>query len=426
MLRSLKIPSKSRPIPVLLLTLLPISVLLLGAALLSPEEGAASTSENPGRWSENTISLIPFATVSAPPVDMANSGIPGDKRLFIVQQNGVIQIAEADGTILPMPFLDIQDRVKDQLEMGLLGLAFDPDYDSSGRFYVNYTHEDQNQILHTRISRFEVTADPDLADPGSESIIFTTVQPYHNHNGGALNFGPDGYLYIGLGDGGSGGDPQNRAQNPAEFLGKLLRIDVSGTTSTTNYLIPDDNPFVGVPGALDEIWSLGLRNPWRFTFDRAAGSIFIADVGQSSWEEIDFQPAASSGGENWGWRCYEGNAIYDTAGCGPPGEYDFPIHAYASDPPNCSVTGGYVYRGSRMPGLNGHYLFADYCSAYIWSLSYDGGWQLEELGRFVPENFTTFGEDVDGELYIASNVTNTVYKIVLPIRVYFPSLSSGP
>jgi glucose/arabinose dehydrogenase len=368
---------------------------------------------------QTLISLVPVATVSFSPVDISNSGLPGDERLFVVQQNGVIQIIDPEAELSTRPFLNIQDRVSGGSEMGLLGLVFDPGYATNGYFYVNYTHRDNSDDIFTRVSRFLVTADPNIGDPNSETIIFSVQQPYPNHNGGDLNFGPDGYLYIGLGDGGSGGDPGNRAQKPLTPLGKMLRIDVSGTTSTTNYTIPPDNPFVG-PGSLEEIWSLGLRNPWRFSFDRDTGAMFIADVGQDAWEEIDFQPASSAGGENWGWRCYEGLAPYYTTGCGSSEEYDFPVHAYGHNTPGCSVTGGYVYRGERIPFLRGAYLFADYCFGHIWSLEFDGDWQLRELGTFDSELFTTFGEDIHGELLIASSSNNTIYRISFPVKSYLP------
>jgi glucose/arabinose dehydrogenase len=309
--------------------------------------------------------------------------------------------------------------------MGLLGLVFDPGYVTNDYFYVNYTHRDGDNEIYTRISRFQVTSNPNIADSDSETIIFTVKQPYPHHNAGDINFGQDGYMYFGLGDGGSGNDPENRAQNPLTPLGKMLRIDVSGTTSTTNYLIPPDNPFVGIPGVLEEIWSFGLRNPWRFSFDRVSGDMFIADVGQDAWEEIDYQPASSSGGENWGWRCYEGFNPYNTAGCGSPDQYDFPVHAYSHATPGCSVTGGYVYRGERLSSLDGQYLFADYCFGHIWSLSFEGEWQLKALGRFDYELFTTFGEDIGGELFVASSSNNNIYRIMLPARYYLPTVSTG-
>jgi glucose/arabinose dehydrogenase len=407
------------------------SAYLIAAALIAiaafiytarADSSAVDTSQQVG---EVDISLIPFTTVPFSPVDIANSGPQDDGRQFIVQQNGVIQVAQPDGTIPASPFLDIRDRVDGGSEMGLLGLVFDPDYMDNDFFFVNYTHIDVNDAIYTRISRFEVTADPNIANPSSEFIIYSVQQPYSNHNAGDLNFGQDGYLYFGLGDGGSGGDPGNRAQNPQNPLGKMFRIDVTGTTSTTNYLIPQDNPYIGDPGVLDEIWSMGLRNPWRFSFDRLNGDMYIADVGQNTWEEIDYQPSSSAGGENWGWRCYEGNATYNTSGCGPAGQYDFPIHVYNHNEPGCSVTGGYVYRGSQNPGLYGRYLFADYCFGQIWSLDFNGIWQVEQLGSFNAELFTSFGESDNGELYVASISNNNIYRIVVPGSVFLPLLYGG-
>ena len=346
------------------------------------------------------VALVPFAAGLDQPDNIANAG---DARLFVLEQPGVIRIVEPDGSVLPTPFLDISSRVSCCGEQGLLGLAFDPGYAANGRFYVDYTDNAGN----TQVSRFSVTANPDVADPNGEVGILSVVQPFSNHNGGDLQFGPDGYLYISLGDGGSGGDPQGNGQNGQTLLGKILRIDVDGGSP---YAIPADNPFVGDPGTLDEIWALGLRNPWRFSFDRSTGDLFIADVGQASREEVDFQPAASGGGQNYGWRCYEGNAAYDLTGCGPAGDYVFPIHDY-THADGCAITGGFVYRGSQFPALLGHYLFADYCSGKLWALSPDGGggWNVDDVGQF-PINFTSFGEDAAGEIYAAAQA-GAIYHV---------------
>ncbi|MCI0577527.1 MAG: PQQ-dependent sugar dehydrogenase [Chloroflexi bacterium] len=391
---------------------------------MSPAEGVQARklgATNPA------VGLLPLATVAFSPVDIANSGLTGDDRLFIVEQNGAIEIVESDGTVRATPFLSITGRVIGGGEMGLLGLVFDPDYDNNGYFYVNYTHEDTSGDIFTRISRFNVTADPNEADPDSEFILLTVEQPFTNHNGGDLSFGPDGYLYIGLGDGGSGGDPDDRAQDLTDLLGKMLRIDVSGVTSTTNYIIPPDNPFVGVPLARGEIWALGLRNPWRFSFDRLTDDLYIADVGEETWEEVNFQPAASTGGENYGWRCYEGDAPFNTTGCLPPGNYDFPVHAYPHNTPGCAITGGFVYRGSQFPTLQGYYLFADYCFGHIWGLDVNNGWQVAQLGHFNELLLTSFGEDLNGELYLASTSNNTIYRIYAPPpAAYLPLILNQP
>jgi glucose/arabinose dehydrogenase len=348
-------------------------------------------------------SLTPFASGFDDPVCITNSG---DIRLFVVSRTGYIYIVDEAGNINAVPFLDIVARVKSTGgEQGLLGIAFHPEYPDSGYFYVNYTGTGDS----THISRFTVSqSNPDVADAGSEKNLLTIFQPFANHNGGDLCFGPDGYLYIGLGDGGSGGDPGNRAQNLEEFLGKILRIDVNHGNP---YSIPETNPYYGNSSALEETWALGLRNPWRFSFDRLTGDLWIADVGQNTYEEIDFQPASSLGGENYGWRCYQGNSSYNSDGCGAAGLYTFPIHQY-SHSFGCSVTGGYVYRGTQFPGMYGYYFFTDYCSDQIWTIHNDDGlWVVEEFGQFPGNSFTTFGEDVNGMLYVAGYSNGTIYRI---------------
>jgi len=236
----------------------------------------------------------------------------------------------------------------------------------------------------------------------------TIFQPYSNHNGGDLSFGPDGYLYIGLGDGGSGGDPGNRSQNKMELLGKMLRIDVD---QGNPYAIPNTNPFYGSSSARNEIWALGLRNPWRFSFDRHTGDLWIADVGQNAFEEINFQPASSKGGENYGWKCYEGNQPYQPSGCESVNDLTFPVHDYPLGD-DCSVTGGYVYRGSVSSPFYGRYFFADFCSDRIWTLhKVDGNWIKEDFGKFTGNSFSTFGEDVNGNLYVAGLSSGKIYRI---------------
>lgn len=342
------------------------------------------------------------------PVDIAHAG---DSRLFIVEQGGVIKIID-EGSVLPTPFLDISTIVNSGAnERGLLGLAFHPDYSTNGYFFVNYTNASGNTV----VARYTVGANPDIADSGTALQIITIVQDFNNHNGGDLNFGPDDYLYIGMGDGGDGGDPNNRAQDGQNLLGKMLRIDVDNPPMGSNYGIPGDNPFVGNAAVLDEIWALGLRNPWRFSFDSGTGDMYIADVGQGSWEEIDHQPAGSSGGDNYGWRCYEGNNTYNTTGCGPIGNYTFPIHAYTSDlPTGCSVTGGYVYRGSTYPKMVGKYIYTDYCSGRFWMLEPDGmgGWTNTFLKVFSGFSYASFGVDVSGELYVSDVNTGSIYQVI--------------
>ena len=351
------------------------------------------------------IELENFANVNRP-VDIANAG---DERLFVVNQNGSIHIVEADGTVLSTPFLNINDRVINLGgigdEKGLMGLVFHPNYADNGYFYVNYI----NNSGDTRVSRFTVTADPNVADPDSEQVLFAIDQPYGNHNGGDLAFGPDGYLYIGMGDGGAGGDPQNRSQNRQTLLGKMLRVDVD---SGSPYSIPETNPFAEDDFTLDEIWALGIRNPWRFSFDRETGDLWMADVGQDTWEEIDFQAADSEGGENYGWRCREGFANYNPSGCNE--EYVQPVHVYSNTGAvGCSVTGGFVYRGSMFADLYGKYIYADYCSGRIWALEEDGNGNYvnEELMNTSNFNISAFGEDVNGELYVAFISNGIIYKV---------------
>ncbi len=353
------------------------------------------------------IALDPYVSGFDNPVDIANAG---DTRLFIVEKDGYIRIIK-NGLIESAPFLDIDGRVRSSgNEQGLLGLAFHPDYANNGYFYVNYTDNGGN----TRISRFTVSNNINIADPDSEQIIYVVSQPYTNHNGGDLNFGPDGYLYIGLGDGGSGGDPGNFAQNPQSALGKMLRIDIDNGFP---YSIPADNPFVGDASTLDEIWALGLRNPWRFSFDDLTGDLWIADVGQDDLEEIDFQPASSAGGENYGWRCYEGTMPFNTGGCPPATDMTAPIHVYGNSfSTGCSVTGGYVYRGARYPRLYGTYLYADYCTGKFWGIQPNGvnGWFNEEVGDLDSYEYATFGEDESKELYVAGFADGVIYKIIDP------------
>ncbi len=353
------------------------------------------------------IALTNFASGFNRPVDISSSG---DSYLYITEQDGYIHKVDQNGTTLPNVFLDIDARVNSGAnERGLLGLVFHPNYASNGYFYVNYTATGGGA---TKISRFSVDpANPDVALPNSEFNLLTIPQPYSNHNAGDLEFGPDGYLYIPLGDGGSGGDPGNRSQNPQDLLGKMLRIDVDNGTP---YSIPADNPYVGNAAVLDEIWAIGLRNPWRISFDRLTGDLYIADVGQDNYEEIDVQPASSQGGENYGWRCYEGNSVFNNNGCGPLGNYVFPVHEYVNNfSTGCSVTGGYVYRGTEEPGLYGKYIYADFCTGNFWSLEQSGGvWTNTPIGTFSTQNYSSFGEDNTGELYVAGLSDGNIYQIV--------------
>jgi glucose/arabinose dehydrogenase len=328
------------------------------------------------------------------PVGLTNA-VDGSQRIFILEQPGRIRIIREE-TLSPIPFLDIAARVGSQgFEQGLLGLAFHPDFSLNGYFFVNYT----DLVGDTVIARFQVTGkNIDQADPASELRILQVEQPYRNHNGGGLAFGPDGYLYIATGDGGSAGDPLNNAQSLDSLLGKMLRIDVY---QGDLYGIPLDNPFINGTG-LPEIWAYGLRNPWRFSFDRLSGDLYIGDVGQSRWEEINFLPADSSGGSNFGWRFFEGMHPYQDS---PPAGVDFtsPVTEYAHDL-GCSVTGGVVYRGERLPELQGIYLFGDYCSQRVWGLTRNaqGNWISSVLFEGIG-TITSFGEDEAGEVYLVTH-----------------------
>jgi len=325
------------------------------------------------------------------PVDIQNAG-DGSGRLFIVEKPGRILILKG-GQLLTSPFLDISAKVGSQYtEQGLLGLAFHPQYSQSGLFYVNFTDGNGNTV----IARFHVSANnPDLADPASEVDILRVDQPYNNHNGGGLAFGPDGALYVGLGDGGSEGDPFLNGQNLHTLLGKMLRIDVDHGKP---YAIPAHNPFTG-GGGLPEIWAYGLRNPWRFSFDRRTGDLYIADVGQDTWEEIDFVPAGAPGGMNFGWSFYEGMHPYKGQ---PPAHaaFTWPISEY-SHADGCAVTSGYVYRGAALPEWQGVYFYGDYCSGNIWGLIHsDGSAQPAKILFTTSAKITTFGVDEAGEIYL--------------------------
>jgi glucose/arabinose dehydrogenase len=351
------------------------------------------------------IDLKRVAAGLAGPVAIAHAG-DGSGRLFVTLKSGQIVIFNG-AHILSTPFLDIGGLVSAGGERGLLSAAFHPNYVGNGFFYLSYTDAAGDSV----IARYSVSANPNRADSASGVILLTITQPFSNHNGGQLQFGPDGYLYISIGDGGSGGDPQNNGQNLGNLLGKILRIDVD---SGFPFVVPADNPFVGVGGAREEIWSYGLRNPWRFSFDRLTGDLFIGDVGQSSWEEVDFQPAGSAGGENYGWRLMEGSSCFNPAINCNNGTLTLPILEY-DHAAGCSVTGGYRYRGSANPDLDGIYVYGDYCTGNIWGAEEDGmgGWtttQLLDTDFFI----STFGEDESGEIYVAhfSSPNGSIYQIV--------------
>jgi glucose/arabinose dehydrogenase len=342
------------------------------------------------------------------PIFIANAG-DGSGRLFVVERAGRIRLFK-EGSLLPAPFLDVQSIVNDAGgEQGLLTLTFHPNYETNGQFYTVHTDSNGSLVL----SRFlRSAANPDLANPGSRVPILTIPHPTHqNHNGGTLAFGRDGYLYWSTGDGGGGGDPFNNAQNLNSLLGKILRLDVNRTDSGLNYFIPRTNPFYNVPNRRGEIWAYGLRNPWRFSFDRQTGDLFIGDVGQGAREEIDFQPASSAGGENYGWRIMEGTLCFNpSTGCNQSGKV-LPVAEY-SHSLGCSVTGGYIYRGAFYPDMRGQYFYADFCSGILFSLYNDptGGWTVTQV-KDTPHQISSFGEDEQGELYFTDYSAGKIYQM---------------
>ena len=348
-----------------------------------------------------TIELEDFADGFSSPLALKNAG---DERLFVVEQGGVIKIVDANAVVNSTPFLDIQSIVNAGGERGLLGLAFHPEYQTNGRFFVHYS----NSGGDTQISEFSVSpSNPDIANPNSEVMLLTVSQPFTNHNGGTIAFGPqDGYLYIGLGDGGGGGDTNNNAQNPTLLIGKLLRIDIDSQSGGNNYGIPPDNPFISDPNTRDEIWATGLRNPFRFTMDPETNSIWIGDVGQNAREEVN-RASLSQAGLNYGWRCYEGNAPYNTSGCPDESELTFPVLDYSWNGGG-SVIGGYVYRGEGWSDLYDQYIFAD-IDGMISTLN-TVNLNYVNQGQF-PGTWVAFGEDINRELYIV-NLGGSISKIV--------------
>jgi glucose/arabinose dehydrogenase len=378
---------------VVLMLLMALPVLVASAQGDEPVTTRATPPDPAG------VRLVQVADGFSLPLLATHAG-DGSGRLFVVEQKGRVFILR-DGERLETPFLDLSGYVTSftgYSEQGLLGLAFHPDYAENGRFFVNYT----DPAGTTVVAELAVSADnPDVADLNSRRVLLTVEQPYPNHNGGMLAFGPDGHLYISVGDGGSAGDPQGNAQNPWTLLGSILRIDVdTPPQGRAAYSIPMGNPYSDNGMGLPELWAIGLRNVWRFSFDRATGDLYLADVGQNLWEEINFQPAGFSGGANYGWNRFEGSHPY-SGGDAPRGMV-LPIAEYAHSAGGCSVSGGYVYRGAALPDLQGVYFFGDWCTGNIWATYRDEAeaWQTTLFLPMTGRMISSFGEDEAGELYV--------------------------
>ena len=388
--------------------------------------------------------IVAFETVTTgfnEPVDITGAG-DGSGRLFVVEKGGEIHIVDqSDNSVLPTPFLNLSGQVLTNSERGLLGLAFAPDFATSGKFYVNYISDGTGSPSpgQTVISRFTVSPPgANVASIGTEEVILTISQPFANHNAGDLAFGPDGYLYVPTGDGGAGGDPQDNGQDPQALLGKMLRIDVTTppVAGGPNYVIPADNPFVGNAAVRDEIWALGLRNPWRFSFDRQTGDMWIGDVGQNAREEINFQPASSPGGENYGWDCREGFIAYpENSGsssplCGNGSVYTDPIFDYTRNTTDggFSVTGGFVYRGTRADDLLGWYVSADFAESRLFLLPPAGGRADVVTQNVLLSSISSFGEDDEGNLFVAEfggTVSHVTTERTLPVNLVEWSATPG-
>ena len=399
---------------------------LLVAGCSSPTGSAEPSPSSPGSASPSSVaaSPSPSLTPSYPPLEgvrieavasgvAAPTGITnagdGSGRLFVYEQAGRIRIVDADGTLRDADFVDLSDRLLAGGERGLLGLAFHPDFATNGRLFVHYSRAGDGATI---ISELTAAPDHETANAASERILLTREQPFANHNGGQIAFGPDGYLYIGLGDGGSQGDPSGNGQSLRTLLAKILRIDVDAAPAANRqYAIPDDNPYASggvAPGAgLPEIWAYGLRNPWRFSFDRITGDLYIGDVGGGAREEVDRQPAYSPGGENYGWDIFEGTRC--SSGCDSINAVA-PVAEYEHDD-GCSVTGGYVYRGTRQPAMGGTYLFGDYCSGTIWTLPASDSVIPRRLGD-TDLRISSFGEGEDGEIYLVDLAGAGVFRVL--------------
>lgn len=375
---------------------------VVALCLLACDEGPAAANGDPPGDAE-AVELELVAEGFDRPVHLAVA--PGDTtRVFVVEQAGRIRVVRS-GEVLGTPFLDVSGLITSGGERGLLSVAFHPEHGSNGRLFAFYTDPSGD----ARVVEYRVGSDPDVADPGSARVVLEVDQPFTNHNGGLVAFGPDGYLYVGLGDGGGSGDPLDQGQNAATLLGSILRIDVDGSEP---YAIPPDNPFVGHGEARPEIWAYGLRNPWRFGFDPGTGDLYIADVGERRWEEVNVEPEGAGGGINYGWNIMEASECFGGGPCDTTG-LALPVYEYRTNVEGCSVTGGEVYRGERLPELEGLYFFGDYCEGWIRSFRYVNGEARDvrdwaELG--TPGNITSFGTDGRGELYVLTH-QGRIYRL---------------
>lgn len=386
------------PIVLLIIGII-VAIVVTVAAIVSLFRAASHTNEDPPAAAAITTRRV--ATGFTQPTDIVST--PGDERLYIVEQTGRIQRVAPEQSDT-QGFLDISSKVTNDGEMGLLGLVFHPNYAENGYIYINYIDKNQDTV----VARYHVAND--AVELASEKVILQVEQPFTNHKGGDLAFGQDGYLYIALGDGGQAGDPQNNAQNKNSLLGKILRVDVNIEQA---YTIPTTNPFVGQENVRPEIWAYGLRNPWKFSFDSQTHNLYIADVGQGEIEEIDFQPAASKGGENYGWRCYEGAQEYNLENCTGVNNAVPPIIEYSHEEGRCSVTGGYVYRGEDYPSLQGKYFYGDFCGSQLYYAEKDGDTWKQTLALQTEFAISTFGIDRENELYFADYDAGDIYRIEL-------------
>jgi len=383
-------------------TLILLGTLGTVASACGPDSGSG-----PPTRADSVLALVPVVTGLNAPLFL--TAPPGDTtRLFVLEQSGVIRIIK-NGVALPTPFLDITSLTTKGGEQGLLGMAFTPDYATSGRFLVSYTAPGGGGGGHSVIASYQVSSDPDVALTNGTPVL-TLDQPYENHNGGMITFGPDSMLYIGFGDGGSAGDPDGHGQDRTELLGSILRL----RELDTGYAIPSSNPWANHPTYRHELWNYGLRNPWRFSFDRQTGDLYIADVGQGASEEVDIQPANSGGGENYGWDTMEGKSCYGGSGCTQTG-LTLPVLDYDHNQ-GCAITGGYVYRGSAVPAVQGRYFYSDYCSGFLRSFRKSGSGITEQVSYpslTLTGGVTSFGEDARGELYVMTG-NGTIYRFATP------------